>query len=467
MHTIDELFKIEGDPQIFSYKVFNNQLHLWPLIRFQILVAALYESNDILSEPDPLKIKPSKVFSYLFNTFKYRSSKVKKSDILFFGSNISNIKVDGLYFNRLSEYFANEFHSEATIIEESVSFTYRRPRTFEKVYTNDDIVIRMKLSSKFVSLSKTDLNTIGQFIEFLKINFPYSFQDKFKWDKMKALLTRLCKEFSKKYSLYEKLYQKVEPKIIFIEAASYGYGYVPMILAAKKRGIKVVEYQHGLVSLNHPAYNFHPEILDEYKKYMPEFFLTYGQYWKDNCRLPVPVILIGNPFLSQILEKTNQYSKKEQFLYASGAVDPELTVQRVFYLESLIKPLGFTLVFRPHPSELNRLENVYKPIMDSHIKVDRQNLYDTLSESKFVFSDFSTVLLEALAFGCTPIVLKTKGSEAYLNYPDILFINKIEDISDIIVKFENKSYNTENLWEKNWKVNFHTFINSNCKYNTK
>lgn len=467
MHTIDKLFEIEGNSQIFDFKIFNNQLHLWPLIRFQILVAALYESNDIISEPDPLRINPSSVFPYLFNTYRYRSSRVKKSDVLFFGSNISNVKIEGIYFNRLSEHFANIFHSQATIIEESVNFTYRRPRTFKKVFTNDDIVIRSKISSKFVSLKKADLLTIDQFIDYLKNNFSYSFNDKFKWDKIKVLLIRVCKEFSTKYSLYKKLFQKVAPKIVFIECASYGYGYIPAILAAKKMGIKVVEYQHGLVSLNHPAYNFHPEISSEYLRYMPDFFLTYGQYWKDNCRLPVPMVLIGNPYLSEILEKTYHSVKRNQFLYASGAVDPELTVRQAFYLKDLLKPYGYNLVFRPHPSELNRLENVYKPIIEKGIQVDRQKLYDTLKESKFVFSDFSTVLLEALAFGCTPVVLKTSGSEAYLNYHDIVFINKIEDLSEYLVKHEDKSYNTEKLWERNWKANFRSFIINKCNYQTK
>jgi hypothetical protein len=466
MEPIDQFLAIESDIKLFDYKVIDKSLHLWPLIRFRVISSALYESVGISDPYVPFRINYTRLIPYFFKTLRYRSSLAQKSNLLFFGSDVSNIITESGFFNRLSELFASQYESETSIFEESINFNYKRPRTFKKVYTYDNITLLSKLFSKFILLSKDDLLTINGFVDFLSSNFPFKFHDEEFWNKLKKVLIRLCREYYIKHYFFRRLLIKTKPKVIFVEAASYGGSYITLILAAKALGIKTIEYQHGLISFNHPAYNFHSGLQPEYLKYLPDYFLAYGEYWKTNCRLPVEIVVIGNPFLSESAGKLNCLNKKNQLLYASGAVEYSTCLKNVLYLKEHLAAIGFSILFRPHPSEIHLLDSIYKPFKEAGILNDQKNLYETLTESKFVFGVFSTVLFEALAFGCIPIVLKNSGSEMHLNYPEIVLQDNVEGAFAYIKENKEKFYDTRKLWEPNWKSNFKKFMAEKCNYNS-
>jgi hypothetical protein len=461
-HHIDSFLAIEADPRLYEFKVLKEQVHLWPMIRYQLLLTGLYARYGIAEPYDPFKVDYSKTISYIWRTLLDRSLKAKQFDILYFGSDLTNIRNESGYFNRLSELFAQEFQAGSAIIEESANFGYRRPRTFKNVYAFDDITVLSRLFSKFNPLSRRDLETIEGFIVFVRNNASWPQKEESYWTAIKNTLIRLCKEFGPKYALYSRLLDKTRPQVVFKECASYGYGNLPLILACKKRMIKVAEYQHGLISFNHPAYNYHPSLSSQYLRYLPDFYLAYGDYWKENCRMPINVIAVGNPYLTKIISETKISEKKNQLLYASGAVDPEICVQNVLSLNEKLKGPGIKVIFRPHPTEVHRLSTIYTPVVDAGIPIDKNNLYQTLTESKFVFSDFSTVLFEALAFGCVPVALRTPGSDMNLNYPEIRISSTMEDAIRFIETNPSYTGKAETLWATSWKPNFTSFLFKTC-----
>jgi hypothetical protein len=463
-NPIDKFLAIENNHQLLEFKVFNKTLLLWPLIRFQVLFSALYEFSGIANPYDPVRVNYSKIAVYLLKTFKYSSFRLKNGEIIIFGSDNSNIKTKEGYFNRLSELFAKQYSSRTSIIEDSSNFDYKRPRTYGKVFAHDDVIIISRIFGRFNRLTIEDRKTINHFIGFLKNNLDHIFQDNLFWTKTEIILNRLCREYPIRYFLYKRLLKKNKTRILFIQDASYGYFRVPLIVAARDMGIKVIEFQHGMISKNHPAYNYSESLPDLYLKYLPDFYLAYGTYWKDNCRLPSSIIVIGNPYLTEIAIKTKHINKKRQLLYASGGIEPETCVKMVCYLSEQLNKFGYSIKFRPHPNEIYRLDTVYKPIIEKGILVDKGNLYDTLSESDFVFSDFSTVLFESLAFGCTPIVVESSGSNLNLNFSGIIILKSIEDIIPVLRRNDMIKIPIDSLWETQWQDNFQIFMDNNFDF---
>ena len=458
MQSIDQFLEIEKNEKLYQFKVFDNMVHLWPMIRYQIIFTALYEKVEIPNPNDPFKIIYSHAFSYLKTTFKDRSSNAGQNDFIFFGNDVANIKTEQGYYNRLTEYYAKEYVERSILIEQSSNFSYKRPRTYKNVFVHDDILIKSKLIGLFFRLNKKDLNIIHYFVDFLKSTTLWDFKESF-WFLIETTIIRLCKEYKIKYLYYGRLLDRIKPKIVFLDAASYGYANLALIVACKDKKIKLVECQHGLISLNHTAYNYHNNLPAIYLKYLPDYFLSYGKYWSENCRIPIPVINIGNPYLTQKISEADLSQKENQLLYASGGTKPEACVKNLLYLNKELLKKGYKIMFRPHPTEIHRLDTVYKPLNENGIEFDLGLLDNSLGKSKYVFSDYSTVIFESLAFKCIPIVLKTHGSDLFINCDQILILNSLDEIIELIgrnvVIPENLSY----IWEENWKQNFRNFIN--------
>ena len=63
----------------------------------------------------------------------------------------------------------------------------------------------------------------------------------------------------------------------------------------KDKGIKVLEAQHSIVGPYNPAYNYSYSKDSEYAEYMPDIFMSYGEYWEKRLHIPVRIIPVGNP----------------------------------------------------------------------------------------------------------------------------------------------------------------------------
>jgi len=459
MQPIDQFLEIEKNSELYRFKVLEGKVHLWPMIRHQIINTAFYEKVGIPYPFDPFKINYANAFSYLKTTLKDRCSKAGQSDFIFFGSDVSNFETKDGYFNRLTEYFANEYADQSILIEQSSHFSYKRPRTYKNVFAHDEILIKSRLLRHFIKYNKNDLKIVNDFVEFLKKNFSWEFRTSFFWTNIETVLIRLCKEYKIKYIFYEKLFDRVKPKIVFIEDACYGYAKLALCVACKDNNIILVEYQHGLISLNHPAYNYHNDLSTEYLKYLPDYFLSYGNYWNENCRMPIPVINIGNPHLTENVSEADLSKKENQLLFASNGIEPEMRVKNLLHLNKKLLKKGYKIVFRPHPSEIARLDTVYKPFKENGITIDLGVLHESLSKSKYVLGDFSTVLFESILYQCIPIAIKTSLTVSNINSDLILILDSEDAIVDLIGRDWVMPDNTSFFWEEDWKYNFKNFIN--------
>lgn len=203
------------------------------------------------------------------------------------------------------------------MLEDSYGFKYYEPRYFQNVYYRDYIKILIRLKS--LKLKKHNQEAIEGFIAYLEKTFPSTFESAF-CDKLKNVLTTYYKMIPHYKYHYIKLLEKLQPRIIFLNTASYGGLDALLVKIAKEIGIKAGEFQHGVITKSHPAYNYGEAVFksEEYRKYLPNYLLTYGDYWNENMNTPVKKITIGNPHFWTNYEK---YIRKEDRINNKNNID--------------------------------------------------------------------------------------------------------------------------------------------------
>ncbi|GGD72287.1 hypothetical protein GCM10007269_14270 [Microbacterium murale] len=193
---------------------------------------------------------------------------------------------------------------------------------------------------------------------------------------------------------------RVKPRVVIMDTASYTYN-GETVGVFKDAGAYVAEPQHGWIGPSHAAYNYgrvfkHPSLL----RGLPDEVLTFGDFWSESVRMPVPVTAIGKPHLENRV-RSAPANRPRQILVISSRAEPEATDAFVMDLRAAVDA-DWNIVFRPHPAERGAVESRYPLIVqDDRVSIDRaSDVYESLAEARVVVGVASTVLFEAVAFGC-------------------------------------------------------------------
>jgi len=442
---------------------------LWPAIRnlvIRILIDQEVFGDESLIRTSAKKTASlSKIIRCLTNGLIYNWRLFYfKPHILFFNSGITNINIDGKYFNRVTDNFAFCYPDSTLLIEDDYEWQHLRPRAYQNVTYQ----IFFRIASDVLSrhrLLKIKEEPILEFIKFINsriyIIFGYQLSERQK-SFLKKNLFRFCRNLKIELLIYSALFRKLEPRVIFFEDGCYGwFGHI--IRLAKEMGIKTAEAQHGLVSSGHSAYNFAPKILKSsvYCKYTPDFFLTYGQFWEDHIRITSQKVTIGNPFYEMMKDnyKNGGSSGKQKLLLLSSGENFQFYVDIANNLKKTLNKLK--ILIRPHPAERKIVFNKYGYNAGAIMIDYNDNLYSQLSQASIVVGEASTALFEALGFAKKIFSVHTPFSSFWL--PECPF-ESIESVEQLAEKIQdNKCGETEPsladlIWANNWEVNYRHFI---------
>ena len=461
---LDELVDIENDPEILRFRFAHDEMLMWPYVRYPLLLAAY--AQEFQFEFSASAAKASSCFQYLrylADSFVQRPLPRNK-DIVIFSSGVVNVPTGrGTYINRLYDLPAGEYPDHTLIIEDSWNMKYLRPREFKEVWKHDSIRMRAHLRSLMVPAKAHDLREIAEFLRFLGDRLNCRLPEGV-WSDLNMRLRRLSIMLPFLHGCYRALFDKLRPRLVILEDASYG-GRAYITKWAKDMKIKVAEYQHGLTSKNHLAYNFGAKIRgSEYERYLPQYFLTYGGYWGSVINLPSEKIPIGNAYLvEQSRERIPRTSgEKRVVAVISCGTKPQALVEFVLELQRCVDPALFEIVLRPHPAEILASEARYADLTAAGIRLDRGNLYDTLRRAEIVVClEGSTVLFEAVAFGAKVFIPEFDPDSHLGQHVDPRFFMQYSDVRDLvdkIVRGVTKEWDSQFVWERNWRKNFRHFV---------
>lgn len=451
----------EYSSAVLSYNFWDKSLPIWPFVRFAFLDKySAFVNNLSTASSLTNKFNYADLLKSLALSVKRNPYFIPAKDVLFFNSSITNIKLEhGKYFNRVTDYYYYELPGRSALVEDLLQFKTTTPRVHSDVYS----ILPLKLGSQIVSmypglkLSSEDHIAIDRLIECLKSIAPVQAPNKF-WQDCQIQFINHLKNVKASFKVYKQFLALKRPKLLFLEDAAYG-SKLPLLLAAKSLGIPVAELQHGLINENHLAYQFGEALVEKLVPYMPNYFLSYANYWSNSVNLPSKKIEIGNPYLEEYLLKFPKKTTRKVLIVGTGMSKDQL-IRFCKLLHSNPIFSDFQFILRPHPWEEKTAPQKYAELLSLGYKIDNQNLYESLSTSAVVFGEMSTAIFEASIYQ-VPIFLiatdhcKTNFSES-IPFP-IINIDPEVSKSNFLTELRTPQ---QNIWASNWRSNFQSFIRS-------
>jgi len=261
---------------------------------------------------------------------------------------------------------------------------------------------------------------------------------------------------------YRDLLSKFNPKVIFFHPFYY---YTPLIAAARERGIKTVDIQHGaMVGYNTVFYDNWQETPQSGYQALPDYFLVWSELEAQHLEQMFShvtndfthrALVSGYPWLDYDLpqdKKTrNQLQRIEKFIKA-GTKSVLVTLQRDSLIpknvESIITSSGEDVrwIIRRHPkgNEFSSPVKKMKNVMFGS-DVDAVELRDLFKIVDYNFTDGSSTVLEADYFGVYSFVY---GSEGVMNYQDLIESGPVGLIPSAISNYKELNLGSECRHEK-------------------
>jgi hypothetical protein len=237
------------------------------------------------------------------------------------------------------------------------------------------------------------------------------------------------------------------------------YGHLAVFNATVREfGIPVAEYQHGMITQGHDAYNVAPRLAasDEYRQTLPDEFLAYGSWWNEQFNAPVArKVVIGNPHRTETLRTWRPEQGRATVLVLGDGAETAARLDLSRRLAAML-PRPFSVVYRPHPRE----REVAERLSDGAVTIDASpDLYETLERAAALVGEPSTVLFEAVGLVPRIFVWDTAKTRFYLgDHPFERFVDPAEVAERLVAGARGEpQIDVADLWADDWQGRFRRY----------
>lgn len=460
---LDDLLVFDNKPDCINS--FYGEFNVWFSLRPRIFLDFLASECNVIERTEGTKLDFVKIIKFELLSLLFRPQK-KHKDIVFLTSNVVNMRMkDGRYENRLVDFFYQQNEKNTVVIEDPYNLEYRRPRR-KKVFYNGWFLIKQgrycRLKRILAKKEKdADYLALSEIVDRIKKLFEGKFTEKY-WDEImeNVYYDFLSFKYASKY--YLNLFKKIRPKVVFQEDACCGRQHMAMV--CRKLGIVYAELQHGAVRLNDFSYNYGEAFFnnEKLKNILPSYFLTFGEYWSKNIRIPSQKKTVGFPFLQNFAKNTKS-NVKDLILIVSDGDSPEQSKTLIDYVTDYAEQNGLKIILKLHPCEYPNLEKWYGDIVQNEslqIKLF-EPVYDYIVNARFVIGSASTVMYESLAFDVVPFVFESKkfmsnpyGKELFNTFATKSDLLNLMNGQTVLKNIEPKQF-----FDENWENSYLKFIN--------
>lgn len=252
---------------------------------------------------------------------------------------------------------------------------------------------------------------------------------------LKSMSRRLiAHEISHQY--YKAMFTKWDLAAAYV-VVYYSFRHLPIISALNEIGVESIEYQHGVQNDLHPMYT-HWGHLDKKPGTLPSKMLLWDQVAKDRVdtwgeQLGVSAEVVGNLWQELGYGYLKSDHKGNNILVALQ-IYPEFFNLKI--LEAIRQSPEVSWVFRVHPKYgLSKQHKVDLLSKFSNIRIvygEDESLEESLTKCGCCITGFSTVGLEALAFGVTTIFTHRNAQEGLAPYIDNRRCYYADDAAEIL-----------------------------------
>lgn len=414
----DIYLEIEKDMDLFNKNI--DGIYFWKLIRFKLyfkILSSFGLVKDRQSQKTSRKEQFFRTLNIIKNSLFYSTFKdTQQKEVLFFENPRKIRQSDGKYIDPFTYYYIKEYSKYKNGFEIVDLGHYGKhfdkadeKRRFAESFYFDFIY---KIKNKFTKQNFTEIEK--NIIRDIEKNIF----DKFEIElNIESFIEQKISDFKYQYDKFDNLFKIKKTKKVYLVCS---YGKEGMIHAAQSNGIRVIEFQHGVMGKYQLGYSFPNNIK---VSYFPNKLLMFGEFWSDNTDLPkkqIGIEYIGFEYLISKLNKYKDIEKEKQVLIISqpGNVDDLIPASIILAKNNP----EYKFVYRLHPKEVNNWRNNYHKLLDATEKLEnfevdlcKLDLYMQILKSEFVVGINSAAIFEAITLGSKLILVNSSGIE-YMNY---------------------------------------------------
>jgi hypothetical protein len=459
---LDDYLRLEDDLAFVEASCPSTGILAWPAIRLDVLRTLLGDrlySTASPAEVGPRRSIPRTVSAALGATVWNATHPPRRADVLLLAAGTRLYRVDGRWHDRLVDDFAGVLGARAWTLENSFpglrSMRARwNRRVGSLVVDRAGIALALRVIPR-----RAQRRVMSDLLDIVDARG----RDLLGWelgDRRKAALvergaSRLA-SYPLKARLYTRIFRQIKPRLALVQEGCYGYMAV-FDAVARDHGILVAEFQHGMVTRSHDAYNVAPTLAESeaYRRTQPHAFLGYGDWWLGQFSAPVAErIAIGSPHRTAILRQWSPRPDRRSILVLGDGFETDAHIAFAERVANLA-PGSSRVVFRPHPLEAHRVQG-----RGLRVEVDGESdLYSSFANSQAVVAESSTALFEAVGLVQRVFAWDTPKSRFYLgSHP----FESALDPADLVARLSGPGPSDapegESLWADDWESRFRAFL---------
>lgn len=471
--SLADILRIEDTPRLLDFVCEETQIAVWPQVRIwllrQILGDLVYADGgapDMPMRRPPARAAGTMLRSIWHNTRTLRSNRLPIDVLITTEASVDQLR-DGKWFNRQADYFASSIPGSSLVLIDQHEWIWPFPRSNPDVYFHAPLQFATSAMGRAFP-GKADMAAAEQ-LSRLAISRA---RDMIGWeagaartDAFTRYIARKLATTAPRYRAYRRLFARLQPRLLLNSSGCYGH-IATMIAAAHDCGIVSAEYQHGAVSEGHDAYNFGAGVRNDTRllRSLPQYFLSFGDWWGEHFNAPVAKVTIGNPNRDAILARSDSDRPRDPrtILILSDGLEFGFYARLAEDVARAVASRGYTVSLRPHPLERGSVAGRWAPSAANLMLDSEPDIYSSLAGVGAVVSEVSTGLFEAVGIVEKVIMLNT--AKARFAYPDAPFgvAANAAEIAEIATSplTEYRGVTPERLWADNWRDRFRAFCDT-------
>jgi len=440
---------------------------VWPLLRAEYALHHIKYTFNKWGEVVPVENKFHRLIRAINNSSYGFVNWFRHYDYIAISDTLERRNIDGEFWNKLLDPIIDCIGADKVLlIENPIPWHYPAGKVHTRHVASMDMLM-LAIAYQFAIPYGLEIENQA-LLESIKKEYTLKINDK------RAIKWRLALE-----AVYRHLFNRFRPKAILL-SDSYGPN-LSAIKAAKALRIPVIEFQHGWIGKEHPAYNVHIE-LDKYC--FPDYLLAFGkndiEVFENSLFIkPQNVIPIGSFYIEYLkrnhkkdpvlVDRISNYRRSVGISLATGT--EQRTIDFVSQTALIDEGILHILIPRTYSAERYGSLNLPKNV----IVIEDKNFHETMLYVDFHATVLSSCALEAPSLGVQNILVNFDNlSRQY--YGTILHDSRITRYADtpgefveIINTFEKLDRETicllsEDFIATNYEANIKHFIRDHSAF---
>jgi hypothetical protein len=465
--SLADILKVEDSSELLDLSCPETGIPVWPQVRGWIIreiMGDLLFLNGAASDTRASRSPARGVVVLgrsIAHNFRLRRSLSVRSPVLVTTEAIADQSIEGCWFNRMADYFAELPGGQAVVLSDQHEWSWPFPRHNANTYLHAPLQVATSLPDRLFVPQR-----LRRLARDLCDSVAVRARDQLGWSigetRRKAFECYVARKLAttpRRYRAYERLLDAVRPKILVASSACYGH-IATLVAAANDKGIATSEFQHGAISEGHDGYNFASSIRADprLQRVMPRHFLSYGDWWNERFNAPVAKRTIGYPDRARKLGGiVRSGAAATKVLVLSDGVELELYLQLARELQEGLASTGLSVVLRPHPLERSKalaLSSTASVTID-----ESRDIYEAFVGAHTVISEVSTGLFEAVGLVERIIMLDTlKSRFGYPVHPFHAAAGFAEIAELIMGGSAAPTVSEDELWQTDWQGRYFEFL---------